>query len=93
MSFDAVWATLPVADIRPVKPSLDVESAPHSVARVADRSLNPQVDRLTASDVGDLAEHSHVTEADFTKVRHAILFTRRNELVQDRDAGSVWAAL
>ncbi len=27
------------------------------------------------------------------KVQRAVLFTRRNELVQDRDAGSVWPAL
>ena len=31
--------------------------------------------------------------AEQQKVQRAVLFTRRNELVQDRDAGSVWPAL
>ena len=93
MSFDTVLATLRVADFRRVIPSLDVDLAQHLLPRAAGRSLHSKVGRFTASGISDLPEQLDIIEANSAKVQQAELFSRRNELVQDRDGGSVWPTL
>ena len=53
----------------------------------------PHFVRRLANAIGRISEESVFATAVSPKVQRAVLFTRRNELVQDRDAGSVWPAL
>jgi len=93
MPFDLVSPIHFGAELLPVGSPLDVVSTHRSQQEVVVLLPQPHGVRLVANAIGRLSEESVLTTAVSPKVQRAVLFTRRNELVQDRDAGSVWPAL
>ena len=90
MLFDAISPIVFAADLLPVGSSLDAVLTHRPQQIVLVLLPNPHFVRLIANVVGRLSEGSDFTEAVTTKVQHAELFSWRNELVQDRDAGDSW---
>ena len=90
MLIDTISPIVFAVDLPPVGFGHDAALARRSVRKVAVRFLNPHFARLIANAVGRLSEGSDLTEAAATKVQHAEFFSRRNELVQDRDVWYSW---
>lgn len=93
MPFDIISPIVFAADWLSVGSSLDAVLTHRPRQKVAFRFPNPRVVRLIAGVCGCLFDDCAFAEATHQKVQRAALSTRRNELVQDRDAGSVWPAL
>ena len=93
MLFDVVSPINFTAELLPVGSHFDVVLTHRPQQKTVVPLPNPHFVRLIANAVGRLSEESVLAESVSTKVQPAELFTRRNELVQDRDAGSVWPAL
>ena len=90
MLFDTISPIASAADLLFVEPPLDVALTQTSLPRVTASSPTPSVVEFTAGDGGDLPDAFDVIEVDSIKVRHAVLFTFRKWLVQDRDVGDSW---
>ena len=90
MLFDIISPIVFAVDLLFVESSLDVALTQTSLRRVTASSPILSVVELTAGDGGDLPDAFDVTEAATTEVRHAVLFTFRKWLVQDRDVGDSW---
>ena len=93
MPFDVVLPIHFGAELLPGESPLDAVSTHRPQQKVVVPLPNLHFVRLIATAVGRLSEESDFAEAVSPKVQHAELFSRRNELVQDSDAGSVWPAL
>ena len=93
MPFDLVSPVHFGAGLLPGGSPLDVVLTHRPQQKVIVPLPNLHFVRLIATAVGRLHEESVPATAFSPKVQRAVLFTRRNELVQDRDAGSVWPAL
>ncbi len=93
MLFESISSIVFAADSPPVGSPLDAELTRRSAQQVAITFPNPPFVRLIEGVLRHLFDESDVTEAGATKGQPADTLTRRNELVQDRDAGSVWPAL
>ena len=89
MPFNTISATSRVADLLDAGSLLDIELTDLLTSRVTTCSSIPQVVWFRASEVCDPFGTSDAPEADFTKVRHAVLFTSRKWLVQDRSGGAM----
>ena len=90
MLFDVVSPIVSVADLLPAGSTLKAALTHRPQQKIVILLPNPHFVRLVANAVGRLSEESDLTEAAATKVQHAELFSWRNELVQDRDAGDSW---
>ena len=93
MLIDAISPIVFDADLLSVGSPLDAVLTHRPQQKVAVRLPNPPFVRFIANAVGRFSEGSDLAEAASPKSPVPELFTRRNELVQDRDAGSVWPAL
>ena len=93
MPFDVLSPIHSGAGLLPGRSPLDVVLTHRPQQKVVVPLPNLRFVRLIANAAGRLSEESDLAEAVSPKVQHAELFSRRNELVQDRDAGSMWPAL
>jgi len=90
MLSDAISPIVFAADLLPVGFSLDAVLTHRPQQKIVILLPNPHFVRLVANAVGRLSEESDLAEAASPKSSGTGLFTRRNELVQDRDVGDSW---
>ena len=93
MLFDVISPIVFAVTLLPVGSPLDAVLTHRPQQKVAVRLPYPHFVQLIEGDGSNLLDESGITEADTTKCQHAGIISRRNELVRDRDAGSVWPAL
>lgn len=91
MLFDIIPPIVFAVDLLSVGSPLDAVLTHRPQQKVAVRLPNPHFVRLIEGDGSRPLDQSDVTEADTAKVQLAELFSSSNELVQDRDRGSVVA--
>ena len=93
MTFDVVSPISSVTELLPDRSPLDVVLTHRARQKVLVLLPHPHFVRLIANAAGRLSEESDLAEAVSPERSAADIISRRNELVQDRDAGSVWPAL
>jgi len=90
MPFDAIPPIASAADLLPVGSTLDAALMHRPQQKVLVLLSNLHFVGLIESGGRRLLEESGVSELAATKVQQAELFSRENELVQDRDVGDSW---
>ena len=90
MLIDAISPIVSAVDLLPIGSSLDAVLTHRTQQKVLVLLPNPHFVRLIEGDGSRLPDESDVSEAAAIKVQQAELFSRRNELVQDRDVGDSW---
>jgi len=93
MLFDVVSPISSVADLLPVGSSLDAALTHRPQQEVVVLLHKLHFVRRLANAVGRSSEEFDFAKAVSPKRSAADIISRRNGLVQDRDAGSVWPAL
>jgi hypothetical protein len=93
MPFDVVSPINFGAELLPARSPFDVVLTHRPQKKVVVHLPNPNFVRLIEGSGSCRPDDPVSLGAEQQKVQQAELFSRRNELVQDRDAGSVWPAL
>ena len=90
MLFNVISPIVSAVELLPVGSSLDAALTHRPRQKVLVLLPHPHFVRLIEGVGSLLPDESDVSEVAATKVQQAELFSRRNELVQDRDAGDSW---